>query len=92
MQLTQQLKRRCYPVSELHWKAKIQLKIQIWTFGQMDRIRVPLVKYVRKRTFGQMDQQYAGEASQDAQKDFPRLVAMSSNQTNHQRESGFLSK
>ena len=32
-------------------------------------------------------QQTAGKASQDAKKDFPRLVAMSSNQINHQREN-----
>ena len=32
-------------------------------------------------------QQIAGKASQDAKKDFPRLVAMSSNQINHQREN-----
>ena len=32
-------------------------------------------------------QQIAGKASQDAKKDFPRLVVMSSNQLNHQREN-----
>ena len=32
-------------------------------------------------------QQIAGKASQDAKKDFPRLVTMSSNQINHQREN-----
>ena len=31
-------------------------------------------------------QQIAGKASQDAKKDFPRLVTMTSNQINHQRE------
>ena len=35
--------------------AKIQLKTQIWTFGQMDLIRVILVKYALRGTFGQMD-------------------------------------
>ena len=32
-------------------------------------------------------QQIAGKASQDAKKDFPKLVTMSSNQINHQREN-----
>ena len=32
-------------------------------------------------------QQVAGNASQDAKKDFPRLVTMSSNRMNHQREN-----
>ena len=32
-------------------------------------------------------QQIAGKASQDAKKDFPRLVALSSNQKNHKREN-----
>ena len=32
-------------------------------------------------------QQIAGKASQDAKKDFPRLVTISSNQINHQREN-----
>ena len=32
-------------------------------------------------------QQIAGKASQDTKKDFPRLVTMSSNQINHQREN-----
>ena len=32
-------------------------------------------------------QQIAGKASQEAKKDFPRLVTMSSNQINHQREN-----
>ena len=32
-------------------------------------------------------QQIAGKASQDAKKDFPRLVTMGSNQINHQREN-----
>ena len=30
-------------------------KKQIWTFGQMDRIRVILVKYIPRGTVGQMD-------------------------------------
>ena len=34
-----------------------------------------------------LHRQFAGKASQDAKKDFPRLVAMSSNQLNHQREN-----
>ena len=36
-------------------EAKIQLKTQIWTFDQMDLIRVILVKYVLRGTFVQMD-------------------------------------
>ena len=57
----------------------------------MDLIRVPSTfSQVRPqrdlRSVGP-HQQIAGKASQDAEKDFPRLVAMSSNQINHQREN-----
>ena len=35
--------------------AKIQLKTQIWTFSQMDRIRVILVKYILRQFLRQID-------------------------------------
>ena len=44
-----------YRASKMLLEAKIQLETQIWTFGQMDRMRVILVKYILRGTFGQMD-------------------------------------
>ena len=58
----------------MHWKVKIQQKI-----GQVRPQR-------DLRSVGPQ-QQIAGKASQDAKKDFPRLVTMSSNTINHQREN-----
>ena len=49
------IEKRCYQASEMLLEAKIQLKLPIRTFGQMDRIRVILVRFIHRGTLGQMD-------------------------------------